>query len=126
MLVFATETGGSYVDNPLGPIAGIDTARTSTLDLFLVVDPPTKRVLAQYRVNSDDASAIKTIGEFNAASFPGLAPLFKLGAAAGVLSTNGTGSAFGLAYDYFRIDPSASPAPFVPERRGIYLPIVVR
>ena len=67
----------------------------------------------------------QAFGEFDAAAYPGLANFFKLSAAAGILSTNATGSSFGLAYDYFRIDPSSAPAHAAMTRR-IYLPLVRR
>jgi len=126
-LVFAIETNGNYVANPgIAPIS-LEITKTTTLDLFLILDPATKRVIAQYRVNSDDDAAIVTLGEIDASAYPAMAGFFKLGAAAGVLSSNATGSLFGLAYDDFRIDPSVAPAlaGALPARR-IYMPLVKR
>jgi Kelch motif len=124
-LVFAIETNGNYAANPgIAPVS-LEITTTTTLDLFLILDPATQRVIAQYRVNSDDDAAIVTIGAIDAAAYPALANFFKLGAAAGILSTNATGSPFGLAYDYFRIDPSTAPAHAATTRR-IYLPLASR
>jgi len=122
-LVFAVETNGNYVANPGIAPASLEVTTTTTLDLFLVLDPATKRVIARYRVNSDASSAIVTLGEINATAYPALANFFKLGAAAGILSTNATGSPFGLAYDYFRIDTSSALAAM---KRQVYLPLVVK
>jgi hypothetical protein len=121
-LVFAIETNGNYVANPgIAPVS-LEITTTATLDLFLVLDPATKRVIAQYRVNSHDAAAIVTLGAIDATTHPGLANFFQQGAAAGILSTNATGSSFGLAYDYFRIDPSSAPAATM---RRVYLPLMM-
>jgi hypothetical protein len=65
----------------------------------------TGRVVAKYRVNSDDPAAIRDAGSVGASAFPGLSGFFRLGAAAGILTANAAPSPFGLAYDYFRIDP---------------------
>ena len=110
-LVFAVETNGTYVANPAIAPVNLTLPGPSTLDLFLTLDPATNRIIAQYRVNRDDQAGIVTIGSVDATAYPGLANFFILGASAGILGTNTTGSSFGLAYDYFRIDPlSASPA----------------
>jgi N-acetylneuraminic acid mutarotase len=122
-LVLGVETNGNYVASPLMAPVSINITQTSTLDLFLILDPATKRVIAQYREDSDAPGAIRTIGEIDATALPGLAPFFKLGAAAGVLSTNGNGSLFGLAYDYFRIESSSAPPPIT---HRVYLPFVRR
>ncbi len=122
-LVFAIETNGNYAPNPgIAPV-GLEITSTTTLDLFLILDPATKRVVARYRVNSNEDTAIVTLGEIDATAFPGLANFFQLGSAAGILSANATGSSFGLAYDYFRIDPSSAPS--IRTRRN-YLPLVWR
>jgi len=120
-LVFAVETNGNYAANPGIAPASLQLTTTTTLDLFLVLDPATKRVIARYRVNSDDSAAIVTLGEINATAYPALANFFNVGAAAGILSTNATGSPFGLAYDYFRIDMSSA---LVVIKRRVYLPLV--
>jgi glucose/arabinose dehydrogenase len=122
-LIFAIETNGDYAANPGITPVSLEITTTTTLDLFLVLDPTTKRVIAQYRINSDDDAAIVTLGEIDVTAYPGLANFFQLGTAAGILSTNATGSSFGLAYDYFRIDPSSAPATLP---RRVYLPLVSR
>ena len=121
--VLADRTAADVANPGVVPVA-VDFPQTSTIDLFLIADPATQRVIAQYRVNSDEAGAIVTLGEIDASAYPGLAQFFKLGAAAGVLSTNATSSPFGLAYDYFRIDPSVAPAPL--PRGKVYLPLIRR
>ena len=122
-LVFAIETNGNYATNPgIAPV-GLEITTTTTLDLFLTLDPATKRVVARYRVNSNEDTAIVTLGEIDATAYPGLANFFQLGSAAGILSANATGSSFGLAYDYFRIDPSSAPSA---RTRRTYLPLLWR
>jgi len=109
-LVLGVETGGSYVANPsINPVP-LTFAGLRTLDLFLVLDPATRAITARYRINSDAEADIQPLGTVSAGAFPGLADLFRPGAAAGVLTTNAAPSPFGLAYDHFRINPSASPA----------------
>ncbi|HEU5097667.1 MAG TPA: kelch repeat-containing protein, partial [Roseiflexaceae bacterium] len=113
-LVFAIETNGSYVANPSITPVNLPLPGPSTVDLFLTLDPATKRVSAQYRVDSDDPAALVSIGAIDVTTYPALANFFKLGAAAGILSSNATGSLFGLAYDHFQIDtasaqPTATP-----------------
>jgi large repetitive protein len=105
-LVLGVETGGTYVANPSIPRVPLTFTGMSTLDLFLVLDPTTNTVTAKYRINSDAAGDIQTFGSVNATAIPGLASFFQLGAAGGILTTNAAPSPFGLAYDYFRIDPT--------------------
>ena len=128
-LMFAIENNGQYiVPSWIKPIA-IDFTNSSTLDLFLIADPATNRVIAQYRDTSDDPAAIKTIGEIDARSYLWMAKFFKLGAAAGVLTTNTADSRFGVAFDYFKIEAAvAPPQQAAPDLRGqtIYLPLIHR
>ena len=105
-LVLGVETGGAYVANPSITRVPLDFTGMSTLDLFLVLDPATHSVTAKYRINSDAGVDIQTLGAVDAAAFPALASFFRLGGAGGILTTNGAPSPFGLAYDYFRIDPT--------------------
>jgi len=126
-VVFAVENDGSYsVPYWIKPVA-VNTGNGHTLDLYLVLDPATQRVVAQYRDTSDDAAAIKTLGEIDTRTAPWMAKLFKLGAAAGVLSSNTAGSPFGVAFDFFKIEqstaPPQQPAPAPPK---IYLPFARR
>jgi len=109
-LVLGVETGSNYVANPSITPVPLDFTGLQTLDLFLVLDPATHRITAKYRINSDAATGIQTLGSVDAAAFPGLAGFFASGAAAGILATNAAPSPFGLAYDYFRIDPVGAPA----------------
>jgi hypothetical protein len=106
-LVFGVEVGGAYVANPgITPVNLPLPGMTSTLDLVLSLHPGTKRITAQYRVNSDNGADLVTIGSVDAVAFPALAAFFELGAATGVFTTNSTVSSFGLAYDYFRVEPA--------------------
>jgi N-acetylneuraminic acid mutarotase/glucose/arabinose dehydrogenase len=107
-LVLAVETNGVYRANPSITPVPIDLATLRTLDLSLTLDPATKRITARYRVNSDAQVDLKPLGSVDAAAFPELAGFFKLGAAAGILTSNAAPSPFGLAYDYFRIDPATA------------------
>jgi hypothetical protein len=102
------ETNGTPVVNP--GVAPVDLALPgpANVNLFLTVDPANQRILAQYRVDSTDPAAIVTIGSVTASAFPALVNFFKLGAAAGILTTNPTATSFSLAYDYFRLDPAQS------------------
>jgi N-acetylneuraminic acid mutarotase len=128
-LVFAIENNGQYrVPSWIKPIA-IDFTNSHTLDLFLIADPATNRVIAQYRDTSDDPAAIKTIGEVDARSYAWMSKFFKLGAAAGVLATNTADSRFGVAFDYFKIEAAvAPPQQPAPDLRGqtIYLALIRR
>jgi N-acetylneuraminic acid mutarotase len=120
-LVFAVETNGQYVETRRinMPLPG-----PTTLDLFLALDPATNRIVAMYRVDSNDEAAIVPFGSASAAGYPKLAEFFRQGAAAGVITTTGgAGSVFGLAYDYFRIDPSAAPGTV---EEHIFMPLVGR
>ncbi len=111
-LAFAVETGGIHVANPQGPPAGLAMPGPSRVDLQLTLDPSAKGITARYRVDSTDPAAFVTIGTVDATSYPALATFFKLGAAAGVATTKGSAvSSFGLAYDFFAIEPAAGPAP---------------
>ncbi|HEX9374407.1 MAG TPA: kelch repeat-containing protein, partial [Roseiflexaceae bacterium] len=128
-LVFAAENDGGYIlPYWIAPV-DVDFMNSHTLDLFLILDPATQRVVAQYRDTSDDPAAIKTIGEIDARTYPWMAKLFKLGAAAGVLSTNTAESRFGVAFDYFKIasstPPPQLPAP-APYKAKILLPLLRR
>jgi len=97
--------------------------------VHVVLDRATQRVIAHYRDTSDDPATIKTIGEIDARTYPWMAKLFKLGAAAGVLSTNTAESRFGVAFDYFKIasstPPPQLPAP-APYKAKILLPLLRR
>jgi hypothetical protein len=105
----------------------VNVGNGHTLDLFLVLDPATQRVLAQYRDTSDDPAAITTIGEIDTRTNPWMAKLFKLGAAAGVLSNNNSDATFGVAFDYFKIEHStAPPQQPAPSPAKIYLPFALR
>ena len=68
-------------------------------------------MVAQYRDTSDDPGAIVTLGEIDTRTAPWMAKLFKLGAAAGVLSSNTADSPFGVAFDYFKIEQSSAQMP---------------
>jgi N-acetylneuraminic acid mutarotase/glucose/arabinose dehydrogenase len=105
------ETNGTPMVNP--GITPVDLALPgpANVELFLTVDPANQRVLAQYRVDSTDPAAITTIGSVDASAFPALANFFRLGAAAGMLTTNPTATTFSLAYDYFRLDPAVTSLP---------------
>jgi hypothetical protein len=84
-------------------------------------------VVAQYRDTSDDPAAIVTIGEIDSRTNPWMEKLFKLGAAAGILSTNTADSQFGLAFDHFKIEQStAPPQQAVPPPARLFLPIARR
>jgi N-acetylneuraminic acid mutarotase len=128
-LVFAVENNGQYiVPGWIKPIT-IDFANSATLDLYLIADPATNRVIAQYRDTSDDPAAIKTIGEVDTRTYSWMSKFFKLGAAAGVLATNTADTRFGVAFDSFAIAPSSAPAQLAPpDLRGqtIYLPLIRR
>jgi len=76
-LVFAIENNGPYrVPSRIKPIA-IAFTNSATLDLFLIGDPATSRVIALYRETSDDLAAIKMIGEVGARSYAWMAKFFK-------------------------------------------------
>jgi N-acetylneuraminic acid mutarotase/glucose/arabinose dehydrogenase len=116
---FGRELAGSYI---VGPSATDPLAMPgpATVDLFLDVDPVGQRIIASYRVNSDAAGDMVVLGEYAAATNPGLAAFFTNGLATGILASNlgPSGSTFGIAYDYFRIellselpDPSPTPTP---------------
>jgi hypothetical protein len=119
-LVFAVETGGNYTI-----VRSVDLALPgpNTIDLFLTLDPATRRIIAQYRVDRDDSAGVVTLGEITGNAYPGISQFFKLGAAAGILSSNAAGTSFGLAYDYFRIEPTVAPAPI---GYTVYLPLTQR
>jgi malectin (di-glucose binding ER protein)/PA14 domain-containing protein/Kelch motif protein/glucose/sorbosone dehydrogenase len=126
-VVFAVENDGSYsVPYWIKPV-DVNIGNGHTLDLYLILDPATQRVVAQYRDTSDDAAAIKTLGEIDTRTAPWMAKLFKLGAAAGVLSSNTADSPFGVAFDFFKIEPSAAPPQqSAPSPAMIYLPFALR
>jgi len=125
-VLLAVENDGSYsVPYWITPVA-VNIGNGHTLDLYLILDPATQRVVAQYRDTSDDAAAIKTLGEIDARTAPWMAKLFKLGAAAGVLSGNTASSPFGIAFDFFKIEPSTAPPQQPAPSRKIYLPHVRR
>ena len=105
---FTVETDGDYVADPLDIPVDLAMPGPAKVDLILSVDPDAGTVTALYRVDSDQASAIVEIGSVSTAQFPGLGDLLKVGAGAGVITTNQTGSTFGLAYDFFRIDPGTT------------------
>jgi N-acetylneuraminic acid mutarotase len=119
-LVFAVETDGNYT---IARTVDLTLPGPNTLDLFLTLDPATKRIIAQYRINRDDEAGVVTIGEVSTAAYPGIAKFFKRGAAAGILTTNAAGSSFGLAYDFFRIEQAVAPPPI---RYTTYLPVIRR
>jgi hypothetical protein len=76
-LAFAIENNGRYrVPSRIKPIA-IDFTNSATLDLFLIGDPATSRVIALYHETSDDLAAIKMIGEVGARSYAWMAKFFK-------------------------------------------------
>jgi hypothetical protein len=102
------ETNGSPVVNPGITPVDLGLPGPANVELFLTADPATQRILAQYRVDSTDPAAIVTIGSVRASAFPALTGFFKVGAAAGILTTNPTATSFSLAYDYFRLDPAES------------------
>ena len=78
-LVFAVETTGNYV---VVYSTDLGLPGPNTVDLFLTLDPPTRRIIAQYRVNRNDSAGVVTLGEINAIAYPGIRPFFKLGTAA--------------------------------------------
>jgi N-acetylneuraminic acid mutarotase len=126
-VVFAVEHEGNYSTPAWIKPVDVNVGNGHTLDLFLVLDPATQRVVAQYRDTNDDPAAIITIGEIDTRTSPWMAKLFKLGAAAGVLSSNTSAATFGVAFDYFKIEPStAPPQQLVPVVPRIYLPFVRR
>jgi len=106
-LVLGVETDGAHMANPSITRVPLDFTELATLDLFLVLDPATGGITAKYRINSDADADVRTLGAVDATAFPRLADFFRLGAGAGILTTNAAPSPFGLAYDYFRIDPGA-------------------
>jgi hypothetical protein len=126
-LVLGIENEGNYsIPYWIKPV-DVNIGNGHTLDLFLVLDPATQRVVAQYRDTSDDPAAITTIGEIDTRTNPWMAKLFKLGAAAGVLNSNAGDSTFGVAYDYFRIEPSTPPPQQpAPAPAKIFLPFARR
>ena len=113
-LVFGLETGGTFTANPTGPPVAIPLPGPTTIDLKLTLDKAAGRVTAAYRLNSTTATdAYTAIGSVTTTSFPGLAALFKVGAGAGIAATNTSGSPFGLAFDWFRLDPAPPSVPAV-------------
>ena len=103
-------------------------ANVHTLDLSLILDPATNRVVARYRNTSDDPAAIKTIGEIDARTYPWMAKFFKMGLAAGVLSSNTADTLYGIAFDSFEIVPSSAPQGAPPPAfvGQVYIPLVRR
>ncbi len=101
-LRFGIESGGTFVS-----VETVDLALPgpSTVDLFLVTDPTSGEIVAQYRVDSSEAGAIQTIASVSAVDYPVLSSLFVSGTAAGIVTTNPIASTFALLFDYFRIDP---------------------
>lgn len=128
-LLFGVENNGVYSQPYWIKPATIEFTTSHTLDLFLILDPATKRVIAQYRNTSDDPADIRTMGEIDIRTAPWMAKLFALGAAAGVLTTNSDNTRFGVAYDYFSIAESSAPPQQPvpgPDNRLIYLPMARR
>jgi glucose/arabinose dehydrogenase/N-acetylneuraminic acid mutarotase len=119
-LLFVVETGGNYM---VARQIDLTLPGPNTVDLFLTIDPATKRIVAQYRVDRDDTGGLVTLGEVDADAYPGIASFFKLGAATGILTSNAAGTPFGMAYDYFRVERSTAPPPV---SRKIFLPMVRR
>ena len=107
----------------------IDFTNSHTLDLFLILDPATERVIVQYRNTSDAAADIRTMGEIDVRTAPWMARLFRLGAAAGVLATNSADTRFGVAYDNFSIAESSAPPQLPvpgPDTQKVFVPITRR
>ncbi|MEP7191066.1 MAG: hypothetical protein ABI901_17890, partial [Roseiflexaceae bacterium] len=126
-VVFAVENEGNYSTPYWIKPVDVHVGNGHTLDLFLVLDPATQRVVVQYRDTSDGPAAITTIGEIDTRTTPWMAKLFKLGAAAGVLNTNNSAATFGVAFDYFKIEQSTPPPQQpLPAPAKIYLPFVLR
>ena len=100
--MLATEIDGTRT---VDASAAVSLSGVQSLDLFLALDPATGRITARYRINSDLPGAVVTLGSTSGAQHPGLADLFRLGLGGGILATNGASSPFGLAYDWFRIEP---------------------
>ncbi len=108
-LAWASEFDGVYDDLLPGSPIPLNLPGPTRLDLFLTLDPEIGTITARYRIDSDDPTAILTIGSVSLTDRPELARLFVSGLGVGLMATRfgAPSQQFIAVFDYFRILPGS-------------------